>query len=277
MSRAWLLTALERDARQYQGNFGYDDEHQAVYRFDSNVPNHKKVETGDVVFLRAADTVFGRAVVVRLLAEPGTKLLKRCPTCRGTSLKIRKSRTPAFRCQQCRHETDSPVVEAVRVTNFACYFDDTFTPIEPHLPRNLFWDAAVRLNKQLAMLELDIWKLKHIVGEVEPVNSAEGRRRRAVFVGIEQNQEARQACVRHYGSDCFVCGFNFGRTYGQGWEGLIEIHHLELPVDREVVGVADPIRDLRPLCSNCHRAVHLSNPPIHMSKLMGFRGLHERP
>jgi hypothetical protein len=270
MSRAWLLTALNRDERQYRGNFGYDDEHQAVYRFDSNVPNHKNVEMGDTVFLRSADVIFGRAIVMRLFAEPGTKLLNRCPSCRATSLKIRKSRSPSFRCQQCRHETEAPLVEPSAVTNFACHFDGTFEPIEPPLPRQLFWDAAVRPNKQLAMLELDPKKLLDFMGQVEPSEFAEGRRQRAEVIRIERSRHAREACIQHYGTDCFVCGFSFGRTYGTACEGLIEVHHLEHQPGGPSPRKTDPKRDLRPLCANCHRAVHRTTPPIDLETIRSW-------
>ena len=81
--------------------------------------------------------------------------------------------------------------------------------------------------------------------------------KKAVFVNAyERNPIARQKCVEHYGSKCQVCGFDFAETYGPGYEGLIEVHHI-IPISSiQSEYVVDPINDLIPLCSNCHTAIH---------------------
>ncbi|MCX7418510.1 MAG: HNH endonuclease [Planctomycetia bacterium] len=53
-----------------------------------------------------------------------------------------------------------------------------------------------------------------------------------------------------------VCAFDFALVYGAVGEGLIHVHHLrelsEIGEEYEV----DPIRDLRPVCPNCHFVIH---------------------
>src|SRR5687767_681397 len=44
--RAWLLMAAG-DNRGHGGNSGYDDQIDAYYSWDSNVPNHKNLRVGD--------------------------------------------------------------------------------------------------------------------------------------------------------------------------------------------------------------------------------------
>lgn len=80
----------------------------------------------------------------------------------------------------------------------------------------------------------------------------------AEFKGVryERNEKARKKCIEHYGCRCFVCGFDFEKTYGELGKGFIEVHHIVPVSQRGGEYVVDPIRDLRPLCSNCHSMVH---------------------
>jgi hypothetical protein len=83
----------------------------------------------------------------------------------------------------------------------------------------------------------------------------------------ERNPAARRACLEHYGCRCDVCGFDFAATYGDIGKGFIHVHHL---VALAVIGEAyevDPIRDLRPLCANCHAMVHRVRPAMDIDKL----------
>jgi len=79
----------------------------------------------------------------------------------------------------------------------------------------------------------------------------------AVFTTrYERNSQARAACLAHYGYNCKVCGMNFEDTYGPEFKDLIEVHHI---VPLSEIGenyVVDPIKDLIPLCPNCHTAIH---------------------
>lgn len=89
-----------------------------------------------------------------------------------------------------------------------------------------------------------------------------------VFVNkYERNLKARNACIRHYGNKCCVCQFDFGEIYGKQVEGFIQVHHV---VSLSEIGKeypVDPIRDLRPLCPNCHSVVHLSKPSLTIEEL----------
>lgn len=77
----------------------------------------------------------------------------------------------------------------------------------------------------------------------------------------ERNLKARQACVEHYGPICCVCEFNFGKTYGSDHEGLIHVHHLTPLSEIDEEYSVNPIEDLRPVCPNCHSAIHARTPP----------------
>ena len=63
--------------------------------------------------------------------------------------------------------------------------------------------------------------------------------------------------MERYGYSCVVCGFNFEDEYGDAAKDFIHVHHL-MPLS-EIKGVhkVDPIKDLRPVCPNCHAVIHL--------------------
>ncbi len=83
----------------------------------------------------------------------------------------------------------------------------------------------------------------------------------------ERSPVNRAVCIAAHGTVCHVCGFDFGKFYGQLGKGYIEVHH-RIPVSKMGASyVIDPIRDLVPLCSNCHSAVHRSDPPIELEAL----------
>lgn len=83
----------------------------------------------------------------------------------------------------------------------------------------------------------------------------------------ERNPVNRLRCISHYGTSCWVCEVDFGELYGPTAAGFIEVHH-RVPVS--AMGgeyLVDPIRDLVPLCSNCHSAAHRRNPPYQPSEI----------
>ncbi|WP_277758109.1 hypothetical protein [Pseudomonas sp. A34-9] len=95
----------------------------------------------------------------------------------------------------------------------------------------------------------------------------EGRRWDIKATAVERNPEARAACIEHYGSECFVCNFNFGRTYGDFGEGYIHVHHrIDISTRSERYKI-DPVKDLVPLCPNCHAMVHTLRPSMSVEEL----------
>lgn len=89
----------------------------------------------------------------------------------------------------------------------------------------------------------------------------------------ERSPVNRLRCISHYGATCWVCDLDFGTRYGPEAAGFIEVHH-RTPVsamgERYLV---DPIRDLVPLCSNCHSVAHRRNPPYQPSEIRELLGL----
>jgi predicted HNH restriction endonuclease len=91
---------------------------------------------------------------------------------------------------------------------------------------------------------------------------------RQVLVNVyERNPVARAKCIEHYGTECAVCGINFGRAYGLIAEGFIHVHHLRPLSSIRSEYVVDPVKDLRPVCPNCHAVLHLLDDPSRVDEL----------
>lgn len=86
---------------------------------------------------------------------------------------------------------------------------------------------------------------------------SEGAKRQFITTSYERNSRARRDCIAHYGASCIICGFDFGKTYGHQFEGHIHVHHLQQVSDIGESYLVDPVKDLRPVCPNCHAALHL--------------------
>ena len=84
----------------------------------------------------------------------------------------------------------------------------------------------------------------------------EGDARTVFTTKYERNPKARAACLAHYGYECQICGMSFEDTYGPEFKNVIEVHHI-VPISE--IGqnyVVDPIKDLIPICPNCHAIIH---------------------
>ena len=83
----------------------------------------------------------------------------------------------------------------------------------------------------------------------------------------ERDLRAREACIRHYGALCHVCGFDFEARYGEIGRGMIHVHHLRPLAEIGAEYRVDPIVDLRPLCPNCHAVIHRRSPAYSIEDL----------
>ncbi|HAL81129.1 MAG TPA: HNH endonuclease [Mucilaginibacter sp.] len=88
----------------------------------------------------------------------------------------------------------------------------------------------------------------------------EGAQIQVPLTRYERNPYARKACIEHYGLDCVICKFNFQSNYGSVGKDFIHVHHL---IQLSEIGKSyniDPIKDLRPVCPNCHAIIHKRKP-----------------
>ncbi len=100
-----------------------------------------------------------------------------------------------------------------------------------------------------------------------PERYFEGATRRVSVSVYERSGFARRRCIEHYGARCSVCEFDFETAYGQLGAGFIHVHHV-VPISS--IGEfyqLDPIKDLRPVCPNCHAMLHRSRSVMSIQAL----------
>lgn len=83
----------------------------------------------------------------------------------------------------------------------------------------------------------------------------------------ERNPLARKRCIEHYGAKCIICDFDFEEKYGKIGKGFIHVHHL---VDIATIGKeyeVDYVKDLIPVCPNCHAMLHKKKPAYSIEEM----------
>ena len=70
---------------------------------------------------------------------------------------------------------------------------------------------------------------------------------------------------------CEVCGFDFEEFYKELGKGFIEIHHKEPISEMDIrgiaLGIANAMKKLSPVCSNCHSMLHRHRPWLTVEQL----------
>ncbi|WP_167043515.1 HNH endonuclease [Salinibacterium sp. ZJ454] len=123
--------------------------------------------------------------------------------------------------------------------------------------------AAIVMGMLLSLLPLDDPEAET---QAEPTGDAafaeEGRKRRIATNWYERSRSNRALAIIAHGTACTSCGFSFERAYGELGIGYVEIHHLTPVHLMDGPRIVNPIEELVPLCSNCHRMVHRIDPPM---------------
>lgn len=103
--------------------------------------------------------------------------------------------------------------------------------------------------------------------DIHTLAATEGRRRLVLHLQRERNQTVVRNKKKQAPSlDCEVCGFSFDRAYGPAATDYCEIHHLQ-PLAEVEHTTRTRMEDLAILCANCHRVVHLHNPPYTLKQV----------
>ncbi|MGL4346148.1 MAG: HNH endonuclease [Cellulosilyticaceae bacterium] len=79
-------------------------------------------------------------------------------------------------------------------------------------------------------------------------------------VTVNTLEGIKTACLEYYGAVCDICGFDFGYTYGQDFEHLIEIYPVNVQCLEDHLETIDPQKDIIPICSNCKRVIESKSP-----------------
>lgn len=131
-------------------------------------------------------------------------------------------------------------------------------------------EVAIELEKQWArFLNQPIPSEIGILPEEAEINNLfeEGAKRQITVNAYERSPEARSICIKHYGVNCYVCSFNFEKVYGEIGSKYIHVHHLKPLSEIGENYQLNPIKDLRPICPNCHAMIHRRKPAYTIEEL----------
>ena len=130
-----------------------------------------------------------------------------------------------------------------------------------------------------------IWQLKkelvkalestNLIGEIKLAEElscdieklTEGIKKTITINAYERNPKARKKCIEKYGYNCFICGFNFQKNYGDIGKEFIHVHHLKPLSEIKEEYEINPIEDLRPVCPNCHAILHKKVPAYSIEEI----------
>lgn len=107
----------------------------------------------------------------------------------------------------------------------------------------------------------------------------EGAVKSVLINNYERNNKARKQCIEHYGYHCQICLFDFAKAYGAIGRETIHVHHI-VPlslINKEYI--VDPIKDLIPVCPNCHHIIHKRTPPFSIQEVKNMlkQTAHKNP
>lgn len=117
----------------------------------------------------------------------------------------------------------------------------------------------VRVLDEVTLLSVDL--------DVHELEANEGHRQLVMHLRRERNQAVvRRKKKQATSLNCQACGFSFRSVYGDLAAEYCEVHHLVSLAEAETA-TTTRLRDLAILCANCHRVVHLRNPPHSLEEL----------
>jgi 5-methylcytosine-specific restriction endonuclease McrA len=105
--------------------------------------------------------------------------------------------------------------------------------------------------------------------DIHTFAATEGQARLVLHLQRERNQTVvRNKKKQATSLDCEICGFSFS-CYGSAASDYCEVHHL-VPLSEVEHSILTRMEDLAILCANCHRVVHLRNPPYNLNEVKGM-------
>jgi predicted HNH restriction endonuclease len=167
-----------------------------------------------------------------------------------------------------------------RLTQFGAYYDDNNASVgdviaieKIHLSKGVQFQISLKRSEALTDINTYPDEIDENNSDVYP----EGGKKTVVVNKYERNKNARKKCIDHHGAICACCGLDFKEMYGEIGEGYIHVHHIK-PVSEigESYNV-DPIKDLIPVCPNCHAMIHRTRKAYTIQNIKDYIEAGEAP
>ena len=140
-----------------------------------------------------------------------------------------------------------------KISTLPLFYDIEFLYFENQLKK---WVKNNNYSvKQFPLLGFDVVTNKDVPDAIY----IEGALKQIQLNKYERNRDARKRCIAIHGTSCAICGFDFSDVYGDEFAGKIEVHHIVPLAEIKEDYVVDPVKDLIPVCPNCHMVLHSKN------------------
>ncbi|WP_305767139.1 hypothetical protein [Candidatus Epulonipiscium viviparus] len=80
----------------------------------------------------------------------------------------------------------------------------------------------------------------------------------------------KQECLEYYGASCEICGMDYGYTYGDKFEHLMDVYNTKSKEKNWDNLNVDPEKDLIPVCHNCSAIIHAKTPHYNVEEVKKF-------
>jgi len=166
----WLLLEKSDATRISKGIDGYRDATGESYHYDSLVPNHRNVATGDFAVVRKENEIIGVGTIGDISETDDAKIHRRCPLCDSTDIRERITKQPKWKCGKCAQEFSEPKETIVEVSSFVAAINNFTRLNDPPSVKAVKMCAASGdgTSSQLSMLALDSNKIQTMFEGIDP-------------------------------------------------------------------------------------------------------------
>lgn len=163
MIHVWSCLSIDASQRRHQGNQGYEDVTSMRYVWNSTVPNHKLLSSGDLLVLRDRQWVLGCGWVDEIATRSTSGQRHRCPVCRETRFEWRKTMLPRYRCRD-GHEFNHRDTETINVIEYVADYGRTWRSVNVPMPVKILKDAYLGGSKQHSIRPLSVDHIQELLG-----------------------------------------------------------------------------------------------------------------
>ena len=191
----WLLLEKSDKTRVSKGFDGYQDITGESYYYDSLVPNHKKLASGDSIVLRKDNKILGVGEIAQVLERDDTKSHRRCPECESTDIRERTTKSPRWKCGICTNEFSKPTETNVEIRSYEATIDGFQRLNSPPSIRDvkLCATSGNGLLSQLSILQLNKAKIRALLDDTVPMPSSRDQSLRFNGQGFGLSQAERKS------------------------------------------------------------------------------------
>ena len=160
----WIVLAFGGAANPYA------DEPTVAYAYDDRVQNHKRLQVGDILFVRNRHRLEGAGRVTRIETGDGEKTFLRCPECGSPRIHFRRSVTPSYRCH-AGHTFSDPQEVREAVKTFRAIYEGSYHATTAKIAAAELKPFHLRNTQQMAIMPVELDGISRYLARCDPAMS----------------------------------------------------------------------------------------------------------